>query len=786
MEVMTIAFWNARQTVNTTTLGNQDQPHVAQLSDGTVVVTWVDFSSGNADVKFQRFDPLGNKIGTETLAHGANAADQNYCDVAALSSGGFVISYVDVQGNTLFGQKFNADGSTVNGPITLSNPAFTAYTSDLNPPVLQAMQNGEFAIFYTATNFIQPASGLDLVGRIVNAAGVPQAAFQAGLSISDLQYGPASALNSDGSIVVVSQSIILGGTGSPSYDIGGRRISSTGVTLASFTIASDNAVDESTPAITALSNGSFVVSWFVNVGGTSDVDIHARIISRNGLLLSPEFRVNTSVADTQNFSKVTALADGKFIAFYQTTNSSPETLRAQTFNSDGTAFGGETTITNAGKSLYAIPDVVTLADGRVALVWPDAGVDLSGTGISLQIIDPREGFFKGTSGVDKIWGHDGNVDFIMGLEGSDTIYGLAGNDTIYGDDGDDFLYGGRGDDTLYGGANNDRLEGGVGADDIYGGAGNDTVSYRSSRNGIIINLLTGEGSAGDALDDNVFEVESILGSDFNDTMIGGLAAGNFYGLKGDDILTGSNLNDVFVGGLGADTINGLGGTADQAYYTSSLFSVTINLATNINLGGEAQGDIITNVERISGSQFGDSITGTIGNQILYGEGGADVLNGGAGSDILYGGAGSDTFQFTLGQSGTVFSAQDIINDYTKGAVGIGDKIDYSNADLSIGGSAAAATATEASIDAATGVASFAAGSGTTLADALSDIATRMTSAANATGEFAFFTIGAGTVEYMFISDGVAGVGANDVLVQLTTVSSINSIDITAGDVTILA
>jgi hypothetical protein len=129
------------------------------------------------------------------------------------------------------------------------------------------------------------------------------------------------------------------------------------------------------------------------------------------------------------------------------------------------------------------------------------------------------------------------------------------------------------------------------------------------------------------------------------------------------------------------------------------------------------------------------------------------------------------------------------NDYQKGLLGFpgsGDVIDYSNAALSIGGSAAIATATEASIDAVTGVAGFSAGSGILLADCLADVATRMTTAGDAAGEFAFFKVGAGTVQYMFISDGVAGVGANDVLVQLTTVSSIDSIDITAGDVTILS
>ena len=125
-----------------------------------------------------------------------------------------------------------------------------------------------------------------------------------------------------------------------------------------------------------------------------------------------------------------------------------------------------------------------------------------------------------------------------------------------------------------------------------------------------------------------------------------------------------------------------------------------------------------------------------------------------------------------------------MEDYTKGAVGTGDEFDFASA-LTIGGVATAATATQASINANNGVATFLAGSGTTMADALSDIATSLTTGGNAVGEFAFFKVNNTGNFYQFISDGVAGVGVNDVLVQLTGVTTINTINLTAGDLTIL-
>ena len=61
----------------------------------------------------------------------------------------------------------------------------------------------------------------------------------------------------------------------------------------------------------------------------------------------------------------------------------------------------------------------------------------------------------------------------------------------------------------------------------------------------------------------------------------------------------------------------------------------------------------------------------------------------------------------------------------------------------------------------------------------------MTSAGNASGEFAFFKVNATGNTWMFISDGVAGVTVNDTLIQLQAITTINTINLTSGDITIL-
>ena len=239
---------------------------------------------------------------------------------------------------------------------------------------------------------------------------------------------------------------------------------------------------------------------------------------------------------------------------------------------------------------------------------------------------------------------------INGVVGSDSVDKITGNNVdnlIVGNGGDDLLYGRNGGDTIYGGEDNDKLYGENDNDTLYGENGNDTL----------------------------------------------------YGGTGNDDLYGGDGTDVFYGGAGADNIYGGTGTSDIAYYNTSTLGVTVNLATNVNSGGEAEGDKLYSIERLQGSNAADTITGDGAVNTLYGNGGNDSIAGGMGADLLFGGSGSDSFVFNLGDTGQAPSTYDQIKDYAKGAVGIGDEIDFAT-DLSIGGSQAAATATQASIDAA--------------------------------------------------------------------------------------
>ena len=212
-------------------------------------------------------------------------------------------------------------------------------------------------------------------------------------------------------------------------------------------------------------------------------------------------------------------------------------------------------------------------------------------------------------------------------------------------------FGTYGNDRLEGSQGTDFFIGGAGADDMVGGSGFDVATYETSTSGVTINLATGYGS-GDAAGDVYQSIEQIEGSYYADALYGSASDDVFDGLSGNDIMSGGGGNDTFIGGAGADNIDG-GSGSDLASYSLSSKGVTINLQTRTASGGEAQGDRLTSIENIEGSEYRDTLKGNADNNMLIGLGGDDVLEGGAGEDTLIGGEGRDRFTIRGGGNDTI-------------------------------------------------------------------------------------------------------------------------------------
>lgn len=278
------------------------------------------------------------------------------------------------------------------------------------------------------------------------------------------------------------------------------------------------------------------------------------------------------------------------------------------------------------------------------LIYGDAGDDtLSGdAGYDLLRGGLGNDSMGGGADNDDLWGEDGNdtlagdggLDELHGGAGADNLNGGNDNDMLWGDDGDDTLSGESGNDRLFGGAGDDYLAGGAGADSIDGGDGFDTLSYWSAGAAISVDLSAGWGYAGDALNDRLSNLERVLGSAYNDIILGDWRDNSFTGYDGDDLLNGRSGNDELYGSTGNDTLLG-------AYGDDRLYGESGNDLLDGGHGNDLLSGSIGDDHLIGGAGM-DTLRGDDGNDALEGGDGADTLSGGAGSDTLAGEAGDDT------------------------------------------------------------------------------------------------------------------------------------------------
>ncbi|NPD15564.1 calcium-binding protein [Xinfangfangia sp. D13-10-4-6] len=337
--------------------------------------------------------------------------------------------------------------------------------------------------------------------------------------------------------------------------------------------------------------------------------------------------------------------------------------------------------------------------------------------------DEGDNTFAGRAGNDRILGHGGN-DSLVGQEGDDTLIGGDGADTLHGGDGNDYvlysdavtgvvadllnpslntgyaagdvyvsienLYGSQfddvlggnnianimagaagndiidgrgGNDRIYGGAGDDTLIGGLGADQLFGDAGFDFASYQTASDWVFASLASPSSNTGEAAGDTYSNIEGLIGSDFDDFLLGNTAANAIYGGAGDDRIYGGGGADTLYGGTGNDTMFGSAG-ADQFFggdgrdvvdYSQATTGLRVDMLLPATNTQNAAGDTFSSIETIIGSNFADTLNGDAqhnqliggaGNDNLHGRSGNDTLDGGLGQDILNGGDGMDTFRFS--------------------------------------------------------------------------------------------------------------------------------------------
>lgn len=239
---------------------------------------------------------------------------------------------------------------------------------------------------------------------------------------------------------------------------------------------------------------------------------------------------------------------------------------------------------------------------------------------------------------------------------------------MVGGAGDDVLFGAGSNDTLTGNAGNDLLNGGGGRDVVSGGLGTDTyVGLYGGLSGGATLILTAQGAG------------TLVGPG---TWLTGIENVRLTTGSGSDVidLGAARGNDLISTGVGDDIINlgrGLRESADGGYghdlLTLNASLATSGLETNLYYGAGYTRVVATDrsyiadfacIEQINltGSRYGDQLSGLGQGDTLSGGAGNDSLDGRGGNDYLVGGAGADVFLFTTPAE----AGHDLLGDLARG------------------------------------------------------------------------------------------------------------------------
>ncbi len=655
-------------------------PEIATLMSGNVLIVWrqsegADGGWAGSGLHWVEIEPSG--------ARAAGGSDFKYYaqahQVAALDSGGFVISY------THEANRYNDYPRGVSYQVYGPNAGQQRSTQTSDMPrqeqSIATLETGGFVIVWAA-----PTSAYMSNRDIVYA----QLCAPDGTRIGErFEVSDSASYSSAPEVVIVPglgfAVVWLDHDDSDSIRV--QLFSNEGVRIGDeFTAQDDRPGYQSAPQITTDGFGSLLIAWEdrqVNPdGSTAAPNVVARLFDLPNAAATPgdDVLAGTAAADT--------VRGGTGDDAYFVNHEGDRPLERP-------GEGIDTVYASINYTLAGNTNVEGLETSDSAGTDP---LQLTGNLVYNRIVgNAGANRIDGGLGKDELIGLGGNDTYLVDNDGDRIVEAAAGGvDRIFSSvsyvlaDGQEVealatiiweatdainLTGNNLDNTLIGNAGRNRLEGGGGRDTMLGREGDDV--YVVDRLSDVVTEYAGQGAdviyaAFSYSLNDISEVESLSARHWEATdaidLTGNGLANQLYGNAGQNRLDGKSGADVMIGREGNDTylvdnagdrIFEYGGQGADVVYTSVSYTLTANsdvegLAT---ISFEA-----TTAIDLTGNGLANNLIGNDGANQLDGKGGADVMVGRAGNDKYFvdnagdkifenGGGGTDliytTVSFTL-------------------------------------------------------------------------------------------------------------------------------------------
>ncbi len=256
--------------------------------------------------------------------------------------------------------------------------------------------------------------------------------------------GSIAALKNGGFVVAWEDwSRLLGVGTAPDQDIRAQLFDSNGNRVGSeFIVNTEAASPQVHPRITALADGGFVATWADfsgTLGDDSNTSIKAQIFADNGNRVGSEFLVNSIIEGRQYDPVITGLTGGGFVIswFHSSGDIEDGAVKAQLFGAGGERVGDEFLVNTNQVGNQSGPAATGLADGRFVIVWNDSsriGGDTDSVGVKAQIFDANGEKLGGEFLVNTATGRDQALPSITGLADGGFLVTWNDDSRTLGDD----------------------------------------------------------------------------------------------------------------------------------------------------------------------------------------------------------------------------------------------------------------------------------------------------------------------------------------------------------------
>ncbi len=718
---ISIIRYEGEERVNTHTVSSQNSPRITTLDDGGWVVTWVsDGQDGSGlGIYQQRYGADGQVRGSEQLVNTTTSGQQDQPHVAALDDGGWLVTWAsdngDGSGYNIYQQRYGADGA----PDGAEQQVNTYATDDQSFPSAIGLPDGGWVVTWTSAG--QDGSGDGIYQRRYNADGsIHGGEGRVNTHTSLSQNRSSVTVLSDGSWVVTWVSEDQDGSGFGIYQ---QHFNPDG--SASGTeqrVNSYTSLSQDLPSVTALHYGGWVVTWQSQDQDGSGSGVYQQRFTSDGSAYGAEQRVNTTTTDFQGFSHVTGLADGGWIVTWTSNlqDGSGYGIYQQRYSLDGSPRGAEQQVNLYTTGNQDKPNITSLPDGGWVVTWQSQDQDGSGNGIYQQRFSfvTEFGLGKeigtGTADDDLIQIRNGGLgkgDRLDAGGGIDTVKMVeAGVLDLTAPDqfsGVEIIRGSGGNDVIVAGM--DRLAGIIG---IQGGAGFDelrlkegsyylpdtfisgfesvtisggtTIWLSDKTTALLVHSLTKSGrifvesetfslaERQQLYRQGITQVVDAAGTHYLQPSVPGLNQTHVQ----ENAASGTVVGNVWAGdpnpgdGLRIDLVDNAGGR----FLLNDKNQLVVAPGVSLDHEQAASYQIVIRVTDLGGLAFDQAFTITIDDipvEKIRGTSRADVLTGGTSKDVLYGGLGKDKLTGGAGQDAFVFDTKpsktknlDTITDFT--------------------------------------------------------------------------------------------------------------------------